>query len=60
MFNTFVTWIAGAGLLLLGLINAVPNFLTLMSFPAEISFIVGIFWHAITLVLVVSWLRWNI
>lgn len=66
LFNTLKSWISkavGVGKIVWQVVTAMPTFLdTLASqnmIPPIIAGIFGGMWTVITLILVVSWLRWN-
>lgn len=42
---------------LLNIVNAFPHFLSAIGTPKEISFALGFFWHAITIFLIVMFLK---
>jgi hypothetical protein len=40
-----------------GIVDAVPSFLKQIGLPAELSFILGVLWHVITVILIVIFIR---
>lgn len=39
------------------IVNAVPHFLSMMGVPVEIVFAIGFLWHALTIFLIVNWIK---
>jgi len=59
-FQFMLNWIksiTGGLSYLLNLVSAVPNFLSAMGLPTEISFAFGALWHIITLFLFITWIK---
>lgn len=42
---------------LLNIINTIPNFLRALGLPPEVSFALGYFFHALSVFLVIAWLK---
>lgn len=59
MFSTFKSWITQATGVqyLLNLLNAVPTFLLAIGLPPMFAYLVGVFWHGTTLLLLIAFLR---
>ena len=59
LFSTMKNWfLESTGLnYLVAIINAVPNFLKIIGLPKEFVFAIGFFWHAITLFLVINFIK---
>lgn len=56
-FGTIKKWLFNNPVIqyVVGIINAVPNFLKATGFPVEVVWALGAFWHGLTLFLLVSW-----
>jgi len=59
LFKTVKNWFldVSGGKYILGIVNAIPNFLKAIGLPNEISFAIGFVWHAMTVFLVVMLLK---
>lgn len=60
IFSSIKGWIASTTGLkyVIGIVNAVPNFLKVLGLPSEFTFIIGSIWHTLT-VLLLALLMWG-
>lgn len=60
-FSTIKNWfLESTGLsYLIGIVNAFPNFLKNIGLPAAMAFGLGFFWHALTIFLIVAFIKGN-
>lgn len=56
-FGTIKTWLFDntAVKYLTGIVNAVPNFLKSLGLPPQIVWVLGAFWHGLTLFILIGW-----
>ena len=59
IWNTMKSWITDSKgyVYAKSIVNAVPNFLKQIGLPVEISFALGFFWHAMTVFLLILFVR---
>lgn len=59
-FNTILSWLNTVGDFLYDMVNGVPNLIRDMGFPSYVANFIGVVWWGLAIILLVSWIRWNI